>query len=469
MANVSDKLAMMACPLGIIYLMLGIAAAQQTPAAPATMTYNKGIVVSLFPFPYPGHVELFEGVDPKEMTSATASTQHPFLEENILITTLVPDPASNRLFFIDVHTNSIYRWENVTTTLNDQTVSTINQTYKLYEGLSRAICKLDYDFVSGNLYWSDPLLHWIAVLPADSDNTDGKKILLSDDVDYVAAMVLDSESKYLFWVSSAYEDGKMERSNLLGGDRQVIIPSSFGFVDDMALDMTEKKLYWVDSYRMTVESADYNGNGRRVVRRLVGTEFTSIAVIESNICLINFDNYEMQCMYKTSGDRYAYHSFYPSNPYAVGFQNPGVQKTGLQNNCVTKACDHICVNTDTSQAKCLCKDGYTLQPNGISCIQTNPLFDSGVVITNSTHICMIEISALSSSAKNKPLRCEGTTATKDTRHIQVHVAKNLLYYTANSSNPTTANKTQLLRFELSSKSHWVVVQDMEDPDDFINL
>ncbi|XP_069122243.1 low-density lipoprotein receptor-related protein 5-like [Argopecten irradians] len=78
---------------------------------------------------------------------------------------------------------------------------------------------------------------------------------------------------------------------------------------------------------------------------------------------------------------------------------------------------------------------------------------------------MIEISALSSSAKNKPLRCEGTTATKDTRHIQVHVAKNLLYYTANSSNPTTANKTQLLRFELSSKSHWVVVQDMEDPDD----
>ncbi|XP_033728453.1 low-density lipoprotein receptor-related protein 4-like isoform X2 [Pecten maximus] len=466
MANVSDKLAVLACPLGIVYMILAFAAAQQPSQAstPAPVLDTKGIAVSLFPYPYPGHVELFEGVDPDELTGSTSSTQHPFLQENILITSLVPDPAGNRFFYIDVYTNSIYRWDNVTTTLNDKTVSTINQTYKLYEGLSRAICKLDYDYVSGNIYWSDPLLHWIAVLPVDSDSTDGMKLLLTDDVDYVAAMALDTNSKQLFWVSSAYEDGKMERSNLYGEERQVIISSSIGFVDDMTLDMTDELLYWVDSHRMTVESAKYDGTERRVIRRLVGTEFTSIAVIGSSICLVNFDNYEMQCMFKASGDRYVYHSFYPSNPYAVGFFNPGVQITTLEDKCVNTACDHICINTKT-QPKCLCKDGYTLEPNGKTCTLVNKLFESAVTLTNSTHICMIQLSSLSSSATNKPLRCEVTNATMNTRHIQAHVAKNLLYYTANGKDPASVNKTQLLRFDLRSQQHWVVVTDMEDPDD----
>ncbi|XP_021367271.1 low-density lipoprotein receptor-related protein 6-like [Mizuhopecten yessoensis] len=468
MANVSDKLASMACPLGVLYVILAFAAAQ-TPSppqqvTPATVLVNKGVVVSLFPYPFPGHVELFEGIDPKDMTGATPSTQHPFLQENILITQLVPDPSSNAMYYIDVHTNSIYRWDNVTTTLNDQTVSTINQTTKVFEGLSRAICKLDLDYLTQNIYWSDPLLHWIAMKPANSLDPADTKILITDDVEYVAALALDAESKFLFWVSSAYEDGKMERSNLYGGERRVILSTSFGFVDDMTLDMNEKQLYWVDSYRMTVETATYDGTGRRVIRRLVGTEFTSIAVIEGNICLINYDSYEMQCMFKTSGDRYAYHSFYPSNPYAVGFFNPAVQKTPLENPCATKTCNHICVNT-ALQPKCLCGDGYTLDPDGMTCSQTTPLYENAVVMTNSTHICMIQVSSLSSSATYKPIRCEVTNVTKDTTHIQSHVAKNLLYYTAKSKDPASSNKTQLVQFDLSSQRHWVVVADMEEPDD----
>ncbi|XP_060074728.1 uncharacterized protein LOC132554425 [Ylistrum balloti] len=471
MANISDKLVAMACPLGFFYIFLAIAAAQSSASTPApvldtaaSVSISKGIAVSLFPYPYPGHVELFEGVDPKEMTSATSSTQHPFLQENILITKLVPDPSSDSFFYIDVYSNSIYRWNNVTTTLNDQTVSTVDQTSKVFEGLSRAICKLEYDYLTGNLYWSDPLLHWIGVMNVESNDRRDIKLLLTDDVDYVAALTLDVESGYLFWVSSAYEDGKMERSNLHGGDRKVIISNSLGFVDDMALDMHEKKLYWVDSYRMTVESAGYDGNGRRIVRRLVGTEFTSIAVIESNICLINFDDFEMQCMYKTSGDRYAYHSFYPSNPYAVGFFNPDVQKTPLENKCATKSCDQICINTDT-QPKCLCRNGYTLNPNGLTCSETNPMYETAVVMINTTHICMIQVSSLSSSSPNKPIRCEETNATKDATHVQAHVAKNLLYYTAKSKEPTSMNKTQLLLFDLSDQIHYVVVPDMEEPDD----
>lgn len=147
-------------------------------------------MVSLFPNPYQGHVEIFEGIHPKDMTSSTSSTQHPFTKQNIYITSMLPDPANEDIYFIDVATNSIYRWSKVLTDLNNQSLSTIKNVQLVHSGLSRAICKL---VKARNIYWSDPLLHWIAMKPAQSEDSDGYAMIVTDYAEYVAAFAADPE------------------------------------------------------------------------------------------------------------------------------------------------------------------------------------------------------------------------------------------------------------------------------------
>lgn len=45
-------------------------------------------------------------------------------------------------------------------------------------------------------------------------------------------------------------------------------------------DITEERIYWTDSGRDTIESVTYDGDDRKMIRRIVGTRLNDIALYQ---------------------------------------------------------------------------------------------------------------------------------------------------------------------------------------------
>ena len=83
--------------------------------------------------------------------------------------------------------------------------------------------------------------------------------------------------RYLFWTDWGTVS-KIEVSDLLGQNRRVLINDDLGHPKGLVIDFADQVLYWVDSQKDTIESAEFNGNNRRLVAYQSGTLFYGIAV-----------------------------------------------------------------------------------------------------------------------------------------------------------------------------------------------
>ena len=69
---------------------------------------------------------------------------------------------------------------------------------------------------------------------------------------------------------------RIEKANLDGQDREVIVYTGLSRVFSLSLDVLNNKLYWVDIVRHTIEVCDYDGSNRRVIRRMNGVQLTDL-------------------------------------------------------------------------------------------------------------------------------------------------------------------------------------------------
>lgn len=63
---------------------------------------------------------------------------------------------------------------------------------------------------------------------------------------------------------------RIEKASLDGQGRIVIVYSGILAVFSLTVDTGNNKLYWADHDRQTIETCDYSGLNRRVIRRLPG-------------------------------------------------------------------------------------------------------------------------------------------------------------------------------------------------------
>ncbi|XP_033760682.1 low-density lipoprotein receptor-related protein 4-like [Pecten maximus] len=299
-------------------------------------------------------------------------------------------------------------------------------------GISSSVfTSIAYDWVSGNMYWTDGFFNWIAVQPVDTTDRSMYRVIIQDDIETPRAMALDSQAGYIFWFDTPTSGHRIERAQMDGTSRIPIVTTSLLILEDIETDTVERRLYWTDRWRNSIESSMYDGTDRKIVFKQLNFEFRYIAVDTGHVCATIHDENGWICIVKSTGLVALYRSVEvpSSNPVVITMFKKELQPV-LRDSCMTLACEHFCVNIQPS-GKCMCKEGYTLDTDGLHCSENHLLYSKAIVVSNATNICMLSFRTVTSHSD--PLRCVGNVV-QGCQLLTVDTSNKLIYYVDTTSN-----------------------------------
>uniref|UniRef100_A0A7N6AFV1 EGF-like domain-containing protein n=1 Tax=Anabas testudineus TaxID=64144 RepID=A0A7N6AFV1_ANATE len=118
-----------------------------------------------------------------------------------------------------------------------------------------------FDWIHGNLYWTDSVRRTISVVTADGRR---RKTLFNQDLLKPRAIVVDPHSNFVYWTDWG-SPAKIEKGGLNGVDRTSLVTDNIVWPNGITLDLLNQRLYWVDSKLHTLSSIDVQGGGRRTL------------------------------------------------------------------------------------------------------------------------------------------------------------------------------------------------------------
>ncbi|XP_052771268.1 low-density lipoprotein receptor-related protein 4-like isoform X2 [Mya arenaria] len=306
------------------------------------------------------------------------------------IMSLVADVNRKKLYVFDRYTAAIYVLSNFTV---DQIIGSTSWSL-LHAGVSRGSVKLAVDWISNNLYWSDPMYRWIAV--QSLDNYGMFKILFHSDLELPLGIAVDPIHNILFW-ADAGSTPKIERSTLSGANRKVIVAKGIQYPTAIVVDVINSKIFWTDANRDTVEMANFTGLGRKIVRRLSHSTFNDIALFQDTIFVTAFfskNKNQIIIMNKTTGELDNnlpnFHLTHPDvslEVIAVSVVSHETQPFSTDH-CAGNLCSDICVSGPGGY-DCLCREGFLFQDG--ECVEDVGPFHRGLVWSTPTAICVADI------------------------------------------------------------------------------
>ncbi|XP_012218709.2 vitellogenin receptor-like [Linepithema humile] len=191
----------------------------------------------------------------------------------------------------------------------------------------------------------------------------------------VTALVIDPLASYLFWSQTTWHShdkpiAEIYRTNLMGADMKKIVFRNISVVSGMAIDHLRFKLYWSDSYFKTIESANYEGDGRTTFLNTDIHQPVGINIFEDSIYWLMASNGHLQKC-KLYGDNacttidIGAHNIHKHFTIYHIAKHPNL----VENLCEKQHCDYMCVlthdlnvrNLASTRATCICQDGKPVE------------------------------------------------------------------------------------------------------------
>uniref|UniRef100_A0A8C5B335 Low-density lipoprotein receptor-related protein 2 n=1 Tax=Gadus morhua TaxID=8049 RepID=A0A8C5B335_GADMO len=155
--------------------------------------------------------------------------------------------ADDAIFFSDTSKDIIYK-QNV-----DGTGREILAANRV-EGVE----DLAYDWISKNLYWTDPRYRSISVMRL----ADKSRRAIVRNLNNPRSIVV-----YIFW-TDWYRPAKIMRAWCDGSHALSIVNTTLGWPNGLAIDWSANRLYWVDAFFDKIEHSGFDGRSRQSLGRV---------------------------------------------------------------------------------------------------------------------------------------------------------------------------------------------------------
>ena len=104
----------------------------------------------------------------------------------------------------------------------------------------------------------------------------------------------------MFWTDWGYYSPKIERADLTGENRQVVVNLGIGwdyqlFPMSVVIDYEAERIYWIDAYDNYIDSADLDGNNRTNVHYVRQNVFPAdLALHDDNLYWVDWNSRSIQ-------------------------------------------------------------------------------------------------------------------------------------------------------------------------------
>ncbi|KAK3581778.1 hypothetical protein CHS0354_017217 [Potamilus streckersoni] len=266
----------------------------------------------------------------------------------------------------------------------------------LQTGPSSIYTRIAFDWLSHSLYWTDPAYGWIGVMNTKSGNAQMYRILQHENIQKPHGISLDPIRGFLFWTDIG-QTAYIWQSSMSGDEMKVLISSGLVAPYSIVADVRDEKIFWIDDGRDTVESAQYDGTGRKIIRRIAHAILVDIEVFGELVYASDRQNKAVHVMGKNNSGTYQTLHLSDHIPHAIVMYHREAQQMTSTDHCGRLQCSHICVSQKDG-AMCMCKERFVLNADGKTCSDSG-LLHRGLVVSNSTSICIVDIHAISAGGQ----------------------------------------------------------------------
>ncbi|XP_048247287.1 low-density lipoprotein receptor-related protein 4-like isoform X1 [Haliotis rufescens] len=266
-------------------------------------------------------------------------------------------------------------------------------------GTSHGIGELAVDWLNFNVYWCDSVYSWIGLqaLPRDPSRisfNDKQRIIVEKSLEKPYGIAVAPKLRFIFWTDHGSKP-RIERATLQGRGRRPLIWTGLQRPMAITVDPETDMLFWIDHARATLETCNFEGEGRRVILQRVGFSLTSVTVFQGHLVFTEANNRSINVVNKNSGVTSARQLVLPAVPVGVAVFSQSLQPF-TQSDCDSRGCSHICID-EPSGATCLCEGGFTLQADQKTCTgSTSTTLWKGIIYSNRTNICSIPVTTINS-------------------------------------------------------------------------
>ncbi|XP_029014364.1 low density lipoprotein receptor a isoform X2 [Betta splendens] len=277
--------------------------------------------------------------------------------------------ATKEIYWSDLSQKKIYRapMDSAKDPANHSLV--IGSNIEAPEGIA-------FDWIHGNLYWTDSIHGTVSVVTADGSR---RKTLFRQDLSKPRAIVVDPHHNFVYWTDWG-NPAKIERGGLNGGDRTALVTDNIVWPNGITLDLLNQRLYWVDSKLHTLSSVNVQGGGRRtlIVDEHQLAHPLGLTVFEEKVFWTDVSNNAILSANRLTGGDIAPVAEHLSSPEDIILYHNLKQPAGM-NWCQVSngGCEFLClaapqVGTHPPKYTCVCPDHMMLARDMRTCVAAVP-------------------------------------------------------------------------------------------------
>ncbi|KAJ7345670.1 hypothetical protein JRQ81_001620, partial [Phrynocephalus forsythii] len=303
---------------------------------------------------------------------------------------------------------------------------------------------LALDWISGNLYYSNPDTQSIEVLKLHSEVIYRKTLITNDGTTTGAGrpigVTVDPIRGKLYWTDQGTDSGvpaKIASANMDGSDIRTLFTGNLDHVGFITLDMKEQKLYWAVPSTEVIERGNVDGTNRMTIVAHLSQPW-GVAVYGSFLYYTDRDYEVIERVDKSTG----------ANKVALRDNVSGLKclrvyyrdtSAGSSNGCSNNigVCQQLCFPVPGGLFSCACATGFQLNPDNRTC---SP-YSSFVIVSMLTAIKGFSLDTSDHSEAMVPMAGRGRNAL----HVDVHMPSGFIYWCDFSSRFPTQNAIRKIK------------------------